>query len=451
MDEKSLIKATHVCRFWREALVPFSLLWTLPRFTFEQEQRDLCFLERTKSVPVNVNLIRDPPSSGSISEAVKQSLKGNTHRLASLEVVYDQFEELLIQPLPVLKDLRLVTAGGLPSVKSLAPNGICHLRRLSLKLIPDSVPMPRMGDRVIELLQWCPLLEDAFFRYGYKRDLEFTTNGASTKHVSLPYLRFFTLESPSKMIRPGLFNRLSLPPTCDVQFTVHGQNLNHPWDRGFPTLQCQRHLSDIKRVKIVFNPILFMISTIFYNSGRPALSLIRRMHYKPDLDTTVLNVLDFVGSSDLTRSVETLQFEGLLPPSERPMVLPPFRRALNFFNLKTLVIWQLSPILFLGHRFSPTMWDRVQDLVICPPPRAEPFESQIDPFMKRVGEIAEWRNTCKNPLKSVSLHLAEEDARRYKGSNLSRKLSNNVGSVNVIPLDLPPGDTEGGRQRVAYS
>ena len=434
LDEESLINATHVCHFWRSTLLSFSRIWAVPCFTYEEERNTLVFLERSKPLPVSVDITK----CFELSEVAMQSLKGITHRLASLAVVYDQFtEDLLIQPFPVLKHLHLVTRGGFPSVASLAPDNLCRLTKLHFELSPDYVTTPRIGDRLIELLRRCPLLENAFFRYDLEGDLEFTTGQASAQRVSLPCLRSFVHESPSEMIPPGLFNRLSLPPTCNVKFTVENPMstyLDHPWDHGFPAPLDQPYLSDIKKVKVVFDPHSFMIRTIFSNSGNTEVSLDRQIPVSADLDRTFLNILDFVGSSDLAGSVEFLHFEGGLYRSNRLDVQPSREQALNFENLKTLVVWQFDPILVLGCHSSPALWDHVENLVICPPSSAECRKYQ-NLFLERVQKIAVTRESRGTPLESVSLYLGEEEARLYEESSLSGILSDCVGSVNVIRGD----------------
>ena len=386
-------------------------------------------------MPVYVNLKRGPTEAP--SNVVKQSLKGFTHRLVSLGVAHDQFKELLAQPLPALKHLDLAIAGEFPSVASLSPDNLCRLTRLRLELSPASVKMPGTGDGLMELLQGCPLMEDVCFRYGVRgSDLDFTTNKASTRRVSLPCLRAFTHESPYEIIPPDLFDRLSLPPTCGVHFTVHNQDFNLPWDHGFPTPRGLPYLSDIKTVKILFDPDSRIIRVIFFDFNHKQVSF--NSGTSPETPTdfvmATLSILDFLGRSDMVRSVQSLEVEG--PPHSPKGCRGRLsgQRALNFDNLKTLAIWQFSPILFLGHRFSPTIWDHVQDLEVFPPACTQCLECR-DSFLKGVRKIAVSRKESgdgRNPLKSLTLYLSKEDAEWYGRSDLSRVLSNCVESVTVL-------------------
>ncbi|KAF9783348.1 hypothetical protein BJ322DRAFT_1070419 [Thelephora terrestris] len=246
----SLIPATHICHYWRTTLLSCPRLWS--HIEFENEERGLVFLERTKSVPITISLV------GNISPSwkVRESLWTVTNRLIALRGMYSLFfSGFLARPLPSLQNLDVLGFIGplgarpiltLPSVKFLATSDIgcplVHVPNLTnfRFRLPRYSPFPvRLGDGLLEFFRSCPLLEEVFVSYGKKGvDLEFTTGEALIDAVSLPRLRSFTHDSPVKTIDIGLYNRLSLPPTCDVTFVIKSRRwllINEPWTRPFPT------------------------------------------------------------------------------------------------------------------------------------------------------------------------------------------------------------------------
>ena len=133
----------------------------------------------------------------------------------------------------------------LPSVRFLATIDVGYplfhvpnLTNLRFEMTRYSHIPPRFGDNLLEFLRSCPLLEVIFLSYGSQgMDIEFTTSEAPIDAVSLPRLRSFTHDSPVKTIDIGLFNRLSLPPTCDVAFVIKTRKwllINEPGTHPFP-------------------------------------------------------------------------------------------------------------------------------------------------------------------------------------------------------------------------
>lgn len=324
LDEESLIAATHVCRFWRSTLLSYSGLWAHP--SFKNEQRALVFLERSKSAPVSIDLTEVPR----LSEKVKEQLKEITTRLVALSAVHCPFlDELLNRHFQILTTLDVITYEGFPSVASLAPSNLRHLTKFCFKLssLQGGFPViPKIGERLLQVLRSCPRLEVAIFSYGNPdTDLEFPVGRAPTDAVFLPCLRSFTHESPSDTIHRDLFDGLSLPPTCNIAFTITDQDykcLYEPWDRGYPDLGGKSYLSDIKTVKIAFqthDQPYVMINTTFINSRRAMISLNSLTHSDVHVHSeakVVEKILAFLGSSGMIDDVEGLHFDycPALPP-----------------------------------------------------------------------------------------------------------------------------------------
>jgi hypothetical protein len=382
-DDKSLVLATHVCYLWRSVLLSFHHLWS--RVSFKDERCALLFLEKSKSAPVSVELDFDERSVPPRSEIIKESLKRITKRVKTLRAVKVPFlDELLIQPLPILGHLDIITSGeDWPSVKPLATTNLGHLTTFRFELCPGYVS-PRFGDSLLDFLRNCPLLEVVFFRYGKRyTDIGFTTDEESTEAVSLPNLRTFTHESLTETIYIGLFNRLSLPPACDVAFTVTDALFpgGKPWKGSFPALRRPYHLFDAKIVKIAFQAQdsgFTMIRTTFLNSNQTRISF--NCLTSPITEQLsiwqVSNILASLENSEMARSVEILCFEDcLLLPSAVSVANP----RLKLGCLKTIEILRCNMVSYLEHPSSP-ITSRVEKLVIHPSPN--------DPHLLAASDIS---------------------------------------------------------------
>lgn len=437
-SDNSLIVTTHVCHLWRWALISCPRLWS--NLTFRDEGRALAFLKRSKSVPVFVDI----RGNSEPSEIVRESLVGITDRLALLRVDRLSFlDELLVKPLTKLESLDVVTSGGFPTANLRPPLfHVPNLTNFRFVVCPSNFQFaPRLGDTLLEFLRSCPLLEVAFFEYGDReKDIEFTTDEASTGTISLPCLRSFTQESPLSTIPIGLFNRLSLPPTCDIAFRVNDHSLGYPpyqpWDYGFPTFRS--YLSDVKMVKIWFHARgarTDVFSTTFFNSGRTRISLDRLMpNFHPPLAPVAKGILTFLQNSEVARSVETLHFEcdPVLPLVNHIRWHKLDEVLLMFDNLKTLGLWQSDPSLFLEDLFRrPEVYPCIENLLVFLPPSAPPQESKESYISERVPDIAVSRNELGTPLKLVNVYFRGAGTPSHSCARLIEGLRNCVESVKI--------------------
>ena len=436
LDETSLIIATLVCRHWHEALISSPSLWSHP--TFKNEKRGLVFMERSKSVPVSVDLDFSP---GTVpTPEVVNSLGRNSNKIYALRAAHFPFlNEVLAQPFPILETLEIITSGtpGCTIEPSVAVN-IGRLTNFRFELILDmAASVPRLGDILLDFLRGCPQLEVAFFYYGDRNgEIEFTADEESAQAVCLPCLRSFTHISAVEKIDTGLFDRLILPSTCDVAFTVTVLSPcnYYPWKSGFPTLIPDQ--SGVEVVKIWCH--------MSWDKKRSTLGHTFKNPKKAGISFNILSTdalfqfpsgeinkfLYFLIGSERANSVKVLSFDQC-PTSTNLATLCFVESLKKFHNLRTLVLWQCNVRVFLGDPSSPTIWcPQVEKLVICPPLPThfhDPTEFEV---LKLVREMALSRACHGNPLRTLILYSQQADRRWH--SNLIEWLRNLIGTVEVI-------------------
>ena len=417
LDEESLIGATCVCRFWREALLSFARLWS--HLTFgEKVGRPLKFLEFSGSATVSVEIKPGYKPSGT----VEKELKKITHRLTALRTKWpiDFIDELLAsQPFPNLTHLDVVA---LPPVrKHLSYPLLPYLTHLSLEL-PDlndlrEPTMHNTGDALLEFIQNCPLL-----RIAYITCADFNPESKCGK-ILLPQLHSFTHQSPVLDIR--LYNRLSLQTTCHVAFAITDlvSEVSVPWMYNFPAL-----LPDVKAVNIEFHPRSDMLNLVrirLSNSENGSISL-----DKLTLDATfsaqqVEGVLDFLTSCEMSCPVEILSFERCPVSRGEGGPDPDLTGQLSKLgNLKELMLWECEPLFFLQNPSSPAAW--------CPPVKNLdiflPLSTSPQDLLERVAVIAASREMLGEPLNTVSLTFQD---RVRTSEEVIERLNGCVGSVKI--------------------
>ena len=455
-DDKSLIIATHVCHLWRSTFLSSPRLWS--RLTLENERRTLVFLERSGSAPLSVDLMRNrrPP------KIAREPLKRIIDRLTTLWGADSSFlDEILAQSPPVLRTLNAVQSPdqlwnpptrSLPSLRSLAITNIGrhlfhvpYLTNFLCKLTYHPRDTGNLENDLFDFFRSCPLLEVIFLSYGYSdTNIGSANNEASTEAVPLPHLRSFTHESRTNAVHVSLFNRLSLPPTCDVTFTTEtwGRPLAEaPWDHRFPIPPEPSYLSHIKTAKttadVQARPIT--LRTEFFSSKNRRISFSIKSHSSSFCSPlAVKNVLDFLESSGVIHSIEVLHFEQYpRRTSQGSRASDLVEQLQRFYKLKSLVFLKCSPALFLGNPSPPVVWcPSVETLEIhLPSPRykCEPKEEDI---LERIREIAVSRQKHGTPLKAVTLSLRDANKFLRRCRKQMKDLNGCVGSVQVLESSI---------------
>ena len=449
LDEKSLIIATHVCHCWRQALLSSPCLWS--HINFENEQRALEFMERSKSVHLAAVDLDD--STEIRSWKVRESLKRNINRFTALRAVrVPLLGELLAQPLPGLKNLDIVTLGSWNCIRSLATVNLGYLTNLRFIIDLSYVPTPWLGDILLGFLRGCPLLEVAFFGYGHpEQGVEFMADEKPTGAVSLPRLRSFTHESPTETIHIGLFNQLSLPSTCDRVFTIMADSFtsrdgNNPWESGFPILPDQSGVETVGISCDAQDEKISVLRATFLNSkysARTSFNIRAAASIRSLSVKETVKFLGFLTSSGMARSVRLLHFEHC-PAFPPYYYIPPCltRPLLELSNLKTLVLWQCNLAIFLRSPPQPEVWcPHVEKLVICPLLSTNPWEPRESDVLEWVRNIAALRKDHGTPLKTVVLYSQEDGNLPHRG--LIGRLGNFIEKVEVIGSSVWRGHPTG--------
>ena len=276
----------------------YPLLGAQPQITFN-EKRTLAFPERSRPDLVSVHR----RSTGDII--------GQLITLRAVNVQY--WNKVLTKPLwKNLKRLDVVTPGEFPSVAPLVAanpaDPLCpHLTYFRFNMSGSRLSQT-FGDNLLEFLKNCPQLEDAFFSPDLPADaIKFT--GEAPTSVSLSRLRSLVCESRTLKMPDVLFERLRLPPTCNIVLTIKdrkGESAYVALDSSFPTvlrdpsslpgiqkviitLRNEHKLSDIFEVGVTFSYLDHVV--LFNRRGNG--------HAAP----AVRRVLDFLVSDGVCYSI----------------------------------------------------------------------------------------------------------------------------------------------------
>ena len=217
-----LIRATHVCRYWRTALIASPSLWNVIKSGNEPRMR--AFILRSQSYPLSME-IKDPIEENVLSDAVLFRLKSLTLDLPTTNLARPL--EGLISSTPMLEELSITDSSysrGDPPVlktKDFLMLSKLHLDRVSANFAHLSVPHltvlhlensennPCLPD-LLQLLEHTPRLEQlVLVDAGPEEGIE-----PPERVVPLRSLRSLTLHGP--VANSKLLQYLSVPASADI-------------------------------------------------------------------------------------------------------------------------------------------------------------------------------------------------------------------------------------------
>ena len=321
--ESDLIRFTHVSHRIRAALLSDPSLWSY--IDSRHEKRAQAFLQRSGQTPLHVIRVEDDHQKFPL-------LPSHMTRLVSLETCNCESQRAFTfsQPMPALRSLQIDGSNhfipvGDDDIENSASWSLTSVTSLIVhNVVSIQFPVPRLTrfgfvhgdeettiDPLLEFLDNCPLLED--LSVSIKSESSYSRD----QLVSLPNLRSYAQRTHSDHHSLGLFNMLSLPPTCSVTVRRVIQPSPVAADDVLPPFRNPDHLDGITRIKL-------RMSDYYLRDGTTAtLELVNAKGAKVCLEKIVdVTPIDYISSDesggehmrclpDLNpRSVEILCIEG---------------------------------------------------------------------------------------------------------------------------------------------
>ncbi|OJT04094.1 hypothetical protein TRAPUB_5246 [Trametes pubescens] len=293
-DVGHIVRATHVCKRWRDIALNAPSLWTY--FAIDRLDVTTTFLERSRSMPISVFLTNPRHPMHQISRLLAPHLprmRGIRVRCPPDQNI-ERFFGRLSSPAPMLlellvekrskpnvegPDMSLVSAARLfggtfpfPSLLKLCirnvgifPSTTIPCSLLTLDIVQTtSRGLPSLK-HLVEFLGQCPLLERLRFAGGPRpQDTDLVDIGLS---VSLPRLVHVYIQS-SEVFMFSLLNRLSVPHATlmrlQTRYAGNGYDMIPPSSEG--TLQC---LAGLRRLEFAFDEGKFILRAFHTPDAAP--------------------------------------------------------------------------------------------------------------------------------------------------------------------------------------
>jgi len=367
--EGDLVTASHVCRHWRNTLIPSPRLWT--KFRCANVAQTLQYLARSEPVPINV--VGD---FGSDIEALI-ALKSSTNRFASLALRLRPFDLLEVlhrfaNPAPTLERLEISTTpyrgdgpafrptipvtflgGSAPTLKSLRLNGIntklnfsefpalTHLTLITNLQVFDMSEMFRV-------FATAKLLEEVSIKFSGP-----TTSIPGSQHaVRLPHLKRLSFSNTVGEFPKHLLSLLVMPSVEEVKLDISliGEDTRTIQDFLPGRLQNFPHLFKAENMKlevphghcsIQFGGPAGVVSIRALRSGSREQNDIFQSHWLSSLEPT------------LTADVKDLILRNYHPGGDSLDRCPVFKTLRTFDGLRSLVVEQCNNVVVIG-ALSPT-------------------------------------------------------------------------------------------------
>ena len=210
--DRDLVAATHVCRYWRSTLTSSPSLWTCFRFRPSHDiniDRVLAYLERSKSVPIDIEMDIDSPRGLEVFEHLAPHIAKTSSFIVGGGLVHAT-SLLFCSPAPSLKHLEMDSH---ERYVRLSDNFLGQhaplLRRIRLRNIhlafESTFPLPDLTEFNLHLREnAAPFCMSALFR--------FLSNS--------PRLKKICIEAPGEMLQDASLDQvISLESLVELQYT----------------------------------------------------------------------------------------------------------------------------------------------------------------------------------------------------------------------------------------
>ena len=365
--DRDLVALTHVCRAWRKMFISWSSLWT--NLDCVGGARTLVYLERSKSLPINISLQtqRFLPSYRPCFEIIPLAigrLKSLSVRAAPQELQY--ITPHLSRPAPLLENLSIDGGYSYEPHPTLTPalfNGdLSSLRSLDLKYVLTELPWKNMVNltsfelccaspggvivkQLLDFFESAPRLREVGLYYTTP-----TSGAQNGRLVSLACLK--RMKVAGRDSASTLLNHLLIPVGADLKMDV---DLPNPPNRDHPPrfLDNLGNFANFTDIHIRFEEHYTQMRFSGPN-GR-----VEMFPETPRFDETDCSVLESLNQFD-TSKVERLRIDFCNSPSSDPS----YRVLLPMKNLRTLTLdCHGTPHIFV-HALHPTM--SPSGIVVCP-------------------------------------------------------------------------------------
>ena len=231
-SQGDMIRATHVCRYWRTTLIGSPGLWNNVKSGNEARMR--AYIHRSQSYPLSVE-IKHPGQENILSDAVFFRMRALTLNLPMANLT--RHLRRLASPTPMLEDLS-ITAADSPEYPPVLEAGDffvlsrLHLDGVSLNFL--YLPIPRLRVLHLENLEnniRTPDFLQFLERTPWLEELSLVNAGPRggreppERVVSLRSLRNLTLQGP--VIKSKLLQHLALPASADIHLTGRFNQRRH--------------------------------------------------------------------------------------------------------------------------------------------------------------------------------------------------------------------------------
>jgi hypothetical protein len=220
-SQGDLIRATHVCRYWRTALIASPNLWNVVKSGHEARTR--AFIHRSQSYPLSIE-IKHPGQENVLSDVILFRLKSLTLNLPMKNLTKPLGK--LVSPTPVLKELDITSSNSGGYFPTLKTGDFFMLSRLHLDGVATnfaSLPIPNLTVLRLENSRNIPRLHDFLQfleRTPWLEELVLINTGpeggreSSERVVKLRSLRGLTLHGT--VAKAKLLQHLFIPASADI-------------------------------------------------------------------------------------------------------------------------------------------------------------------------------------------------------------------------------------------